>query len=142
MTRASALLLASAALLSTASVHADDTLAVCPQGSTCVPKADLDTFVKALANNPANKDQNEAWFLTEAHKRVNALHGAVTPPVPPPPAVKGQNRTPPAVPKSIAGIPGGEGPGDVGSEFAAVDALTGQAREDAIARMTPAQREK
>lgn len=103
---------------------------------------DLDHFVKALANNPANQDQTAEWFLTEAHKRVNALHGAATPAPAPAAAAKSQNRTPPVAPKTIAQIPGGEGPGDVNSEFAHVDALSGQAQEDAIARMTPAQREK
>ena len=105
-------------------------------------QTDLDTFVKALANNTANQDKSPEWFLTEAHKRVNALHGAPASASAAAPAAKVQNRTPPAAPKSIAGIPGGEGPGDVGSEFASVDALAGDDLEAAIARMTPAQREK
>lgn len=105
-------------------------------------QTDLDTFVKALANNTANQDKSPEWFLAEAHKRVNALHGSPAPAAAPAPAAKAQNRTPPAAPKSIAGIPGGEGPGDVGSEFASVDALAGDDLEAAIARMTPAQREK
>jgi len=47
-----------------------------------------------------------------------------------------------AVPKTLAQVPGSDGPGDVGSEFAAVDSLSGDELEDAIARMTPAQRAK
>lgn len=112
-------------------------------------QADLDHFVKALANNPANEAQSMEWFLTEAHKRVNALHGTTAPavkaapaaetkPAPAAPAV----RTPPAAPRGLSQIPGGEGPGDVGSEFAHLDALDGDALEAGIARMTPAQREK
>jgi hypothetical protein len=108
--------------------------------------ADLDGFVKALANNPANADRSMDWFLTEAHKRVNALHGAATPAPAPTPGVKpaptDTSRKPPPAPKNIAAIPGGDGPGDVGSEFAHLDALEGNELEAAIAKMTPAQREK
>lgn len=47
-----------------------------------------------------------------------------------------------AAPKTLAHVPGGDGPGDVGSEFADIEALTGMEYETAIARMSPAQREK
>jgi len=112
-------------------------------------QADLDHFVKALANNPANEAQSMDWFLSEAHKRVNALHGTM--PAPAAPAKKAEDkpapaapapRTPPAAPRGLSQIPGGEGPGDVGSEFAHLDALDGNDLEAAIARMSPAQREK
>lgn len=112
-------------------------------------QADLDHFVKALANNPANEAQSMEWFLTEAHKRVNALHGTVAPAAKVEPAAEAKPapaapaaRTPPAAPRGLAQIPGGEGPGDVGSEFAHLDALDGDDLEAAIARMSPAQREK
>jgi hypothetical protein len=39
-------------------------------------------------------------------------------------------------------VPGGDGPGDVEGEFAHLDALEGEALESAIAKMSPAQREK
>lgn len=117
--------------------------------------ADLDDFVKKLANNPQNNDKSMDWFLVEAHKRVRALHGLVAAPAPAPaptpqtPAQKVAaavaNRKAPeasSMPASLAQVPGGDGPGDVASEFAEVLALEGQAYEDAIARMTPAQREK
>lgn len=107
--------------------------------------AELDQFVKVLANNPANADKSMDWFLTEAHKRVLALNGKAptpTPTPPTPPAKPAQNRTPPPAPKSLAHVPGGEGPGDIGGEFAHLDALDGDALESAIAKMTPAQREK
>ena len=53
-------------------------------------------------------------------------------------------RKPPvdAAPKTLAQVPGSDGPGDVGSEFADIEALDGMEYEDAIARMSPAQREK
>lgn len=110
--------------------------------------AELDQFVKVLANNPAHQDKSMDWFLTEAHKRVMVLNGQ---------ALKAQdsgnaksttetkptqNRTPPPAPKTIAHIPGGDGPGDVGGEFAHLDALDGNDLESAIAKMTPSQREK
>lgn len=105
---------------------------------------DLDLFVKSLAQNPANEDKPAEWFLTEAHKRVLALHGIglVQAPVTKDPKA---SRKPPlaAVPKTLAQVPGGDGPGDVdGNEFADVDRLKGDALVDAIAKMTPAVRER
>lgn len=112
---------------------------------------DLDMFVKALGGDEANADKPMDWFLAEAHRRVQALHGAPAPtPTPTPTPAKDpvaearQRRTPnmETAPKSLAQVPGADGPGDVGSEFAHLDALEGDALESAIARMSPAQREK
>lgn len=111
---------------------------------------DLDMFVKALAGNEANNDKPAFWFLQEAHKRTLALHGMAAAAAP----SKGDagkktdpaaSRKPPleSLPASLAHVPGGDSPGDVGGdEFAHLDSLSGQALEDAIARMSPAQREK
>lgn len=106
--------------------------------------ADLDSFVKTLANNPANAQRSMEWFLTEAHRRVQALHGT------PEPArkrsaddaIKARKPSVDAMPKTLAQVPGGEGPGDVAGEFADLDSLSGDEMEAAIARMTPAQRER
>lgn len=105
--------------------------------------SDLDLFVKTLANNPANADKTGDWFLAEAHKRVMALHG-VAPSAPPAAKAPPANRVPPlkSAPKTLAQVPGGDGPGDVADEFAQLDALEGNDLEAAIAKMTPAQREK
>lgn len=112
--------------------------------------ADLDQFVKILANRPENNDKAMDWFLQEAHKRVLALHG-VKAPAPTPAAdpkktvadaVNKRKTSASTAPATLAQVPGGDGPGDVGSEFADVLSLDGQAYEDAIARMTPAQRER
>lgn len=47
------------------------------------------------------------------------------------------------LPASLAGVPGGSGPGDLGGgEFADLDGLEGIDLEMAIAKMSPAQREK
>ena len=110
--------------------------------------ADLDQFVKVLANRTENSDKPMDWFLTEAHKRVKALHGVATAEkkVDPAAAAKVANdaRKPPigSAPATLAQVPGGDGPGDVAGEFADLDALEGEALEGAIAKLTPAQREK
>lgn len=107
--------------------------------------ADLDLFVKSLARDEKNSDKPAEWFLSEAHRRVQALHGITTKPVPPPPPPPAASRKPPidAAPKTLAQVPGGDGPGDVdGNEFADIDRLTGEAQEAAIAKMSPSQRER
>lgn len=106
--------------------------------------ADLDQFVKVLANNPANEDKPMEWFLSEAHKRVQALHG-VAPAAPKQTVADATARRKPpvdAAPKTLAQVPGSDGPGDVAGEFADLDTLEGNDLEAAIAKMTPAQRER
>jgi hypothetical protein len=122
----------------------------------------LDAFVRALGNDPRHNDKPMDWFMKEAHRMVRAYAGL--PPVhdgakPPsgdaPPAgdkakaaVKAAvaKRKPPLAdaPKNIAHVAGGPGPGDVGDpgEFAHLDRLSGEKLEDAMGRMTPAQRER
>ncbi len=106
--------------------------------------ADLDQFVKFLANKQENADKPMDWFLAEAHKRVQALHGIA--PAPKRETIEDAKakRKPPvdAAPKTLAQVPGSDGPGDVDDQFADVTALDGWELEQAIARMTPAQREK
>jgi hypothetical protein len=106
--------------------------------------ADLDMFVKSLANDAKNGDQPAEWFLLEAHKRVKALHGLGVASAPVVPDAKASRKPPlDAVPKTLAQVPGSDGPGDVdGNEFSDVDRLTGDAMESAIAKMSPAQRER
>lgn len=113
-------------------------------------QADLDTFVKTLAAHPKNGDKTFDWFLTEAHKRVKALHGIADkkaepgdPPKKDDPPAK-PSRKPPleAVPKTLAHVPGSDGPGDVGGEFADLDALEGMELEQALAKLSPAQRDR
>jgi hypothetical protein len=107
-------------------------------------QADLDQFVKLLANKSENADKSMEWFLQEAHKRVLALHGVAPVPKKETVAEAIAKRKPPvdAAPKTLAQVPGSDGPGDVGSEFADIEALEGMEYEDAIARMSPSQREK
>lgn len=105
---------------------------------------DLDAFVKLLANDPENAQQSSEWFLQEAHKLVNARRGGNVTATKDDPRPRPAPRKPDlkAVPKTLAHVPGSDGPGDVGDEFVNVDALEGLDLESAIARMTPAQREK
>ena len=105
---------------------------------------DLDTFVKTLANMPEHADKDGDWYLREAHKRVLALHGiAIGKPADPPKPVSNRGKTPLAdAPQNLANVPGSDGPGDVGSEFAYLDDLDGFEIEDALKKMSPAQRQK
>jgi hypothetical protein len=110
---------------------------------------DLDGFIKALANNPANDDKPLKWFFAEAHRRVLALHGitAGKPAPTPKPAEKATKgpRHPDlsAVPKTLAGVPGSDGPGDLdGDEFSELDKLEGEAYDEAYAKLSKAQQER
>jgi hypothetical protein len=123
------------------------TLAGGPNYRTDAEKmGDLDLFVKTLAARPELANKPAEWFLAEADRRVRALHGLTTPEPPradPVADATARRRVDPsAAPRTLAQVPGSDGPGDVGSEFADVDALEGDALESAISRMTPAQREK
>ena len=109
-------------------------------------RVDLDAFLKALANNPANNDKPHAWYLQEAHKRTLALHEL--PPSQKSPDRKNHekpNRKPPvdAIPANLAHVAGSDGPGDtVGDEFVDIDKLDGIELKRAIAAMSPVQRQK
>ena len=107
-------------------------------------RADLDQFLKILADKPENADKPVDWFLQEAHKRVKALHGVA--PAPKRETVEeavAKRKAPvSAVPKNLSQVPGSDGPGDVDGEFADIERLEGLEYEAAIAKLTPAQREK
>jgi hypothetical protein len=110
--------------------------------------ADLDAFVKMLAGKDENAQRPMDWFLAEAHRRVQALHGAPAAARAPAPqtsvdrARAARKPAADAIPTTLAQVPGSDGPGDVAGEFADVLALDGMEYEAAIARMTPAQRER
>ena len=118
--------------------------------------SDLDSFVRSLAARTEHAHQSMDWFLVEAHKRVLALHGMsaaktsdAESSAEAKPALKAMDRKPvdrkpplDIAPKTLAMVPGGEGPGDVDGEFADVLALEGLAYEQAIARMSPTERER
>lgn len=111
--------------------------------------AELDTMVKALASNPVHANKSGAWFLGQAHKAVKAMHGITSKPAadPKPAATndgKPASRKPPIdkAPKTLAQVPGGEGPGDVADEFVNLDNLDGDDYENALAKLTPSQRQR
>lgn len=78
---------------------------------------DLDQFVRHLAAKGANSDKPMEWFLREADRAVQALHGHAAR------DAAGGARDDDRVHRDVAG-------------------LSGLALEDAIGRMTPAQREQ
>lgn len=129
----------------------------------------FDSMIKALAQNPENNDKPFKWFLNNAHKATKALLGITTstpsaigakagegkPASKPAAKPQGKQqqaaqtadknrRKPPVdkVPANLAGVPGGDGPGDVGDEFAELDKLEGLEYEEALARLPKAQRER
>lgn len=111
---------------------------------------DFDLFVKTLASKPENQDKPFDWYLNEAHKRTKALHGiaskqAAADPAPRDKDGKPAKRTPPVkdLPATLANVPGGDGPGDVGdNEFADLDKLEGLEYETALASMSKEQRDR
>jgi hypothetical protein len=125
---------------------------------------DFDSLIKTLAANPKHQGKSYQFFLEQAHKATKALHGigdkkppkaqddphkkpaAAADPGKPAPKADGKPaaRKPPVdqVPKTLANVPGGEGPGDVEDEFSHLDSLDGLEYETALASMSPAQRER
>jgi len=108
--------------------------------------ADLDGFVIALAKKPENAERSMQWFLDEAHRRVKALHGVAVATKPADKkdvvadAVAARKPALDKAAKTLAQVPGSDGPGDVEGEFANLDNLEGEALEDAIKKMSPDQR--
>lgn len=103
-------------------------------------QADLDGFVKALANVAGNENKPQRWFLEEAHKRVVALHGVPTTKKPADPERKPKTE---GVVQNLADVPGGTGDADpVSNEFAELDKLSGGDYEAALARMRATSPEK
>ena len=103
-------------------------------------QADLDTFVRALANAPENADKPYRWFLDEAHKRVVALHGIPTTKKPADPERRPDAT---AVVQNLAEVPGGAGDADpVANEFAEIDKLEGLDYERALRAMPADKRER
>lgn len=104
---------------------------------------------EVLEDNP-KFTRAQAW--DEAHKLVARARGVTLGEAPPPPPAKkadpvgdavAKRKAPlDAAPKTLAQVPGGDGPGDMGGEFSDIEALDGLELEDAIARLTPAAREK
>lgn len=116
----------------------------------------FDSWVQHLANKPENADKSGAWFLAEAHKKVLVEFGIApqaAKPVPNPAQSVADDkkvssktvRTPnlSGIPPTLGGLPAAASAesGD-GGEFAHLDSLSGLKYEQAIARMTPEQRDR
>lgn len=102
----------------------------------------FNTMLEELTEEHGNKGRD--WLWTEAHKAVLRARVIQRQASADPVTEAKQSRKPPvdAAPKTLAQVPGSDGPGDVSDEFSDVLALDGLEFEDAIARMSPAQREK
>lgn len=105
-------------------------------------QADLDLFVRALGADPRNSEKQMEWFLQEAHRLVKAKNGIATTQPTVKEAAVARKSPVGDLPKSLAQVPGGEGPGDLGGEFVNLDKLSGMELENALAKMTPDQRER
>jgi hypothetical protein len=104
--------------------------------------AALDKAVRTLADDKANEHRPMRWFLETAGAQVNELLGASKPaPVPtggkPAPAPAPAAR----VPNTLAQAPAAAANVSDG-EFSVLDGLNGEDLEAAVAKLTPAQREK
>ena len=108
----------------------------------------LDSFIKTIGTNPKNANMRYEDAIREAHKRTKAYFGIADTaqavmPAPAKPEVK-PTRKPPVddAPKTLAQVPGSDGPGDLAGEFANLDNLDGLDLERALQALTPAQRER
>lgn len=114
---------------------------------------DLQVYINAMVANPKNQDKSYTWFLNEAHKKVMLEHGLTAKPAAKEddkgdakPAAEAKPaerpRRQPKAPEHISQIQGGGDGSDVTGEFANLDGLDGFEFEDALAKMSPAQRER
>lgn len=103
--------------------------------------AALDKAIKDLAAKDEHADKSMSWFLKEAHKQVKSELGIEKRTKSDDPQ-KTRKLDTSKLPASLANVPGSDGPGDVGDEFADIDKLDGLAYEQALARMTAGQRER
>jgi hypothetical protein len=108
----------------------------------------LDGFVNQIFSDPDNATLTMREVLDKAHAMVKLVYkpaAAATAAASDTKPAKPVSRKPDLskLPATLAHVPGGDGPGDIGGgEFAALDGLDGFELEQAIARMSPAQRDK
>lgn len=110
--------------------------------------AAFDAYVREEGANPENANRDGAWFLNKAHERVQTdVAGLGLVPVKPVvPVVPAKPRAKPnlaAVPRTLGTLPTAQAAEtSAGSEFAAIDKLSGLDLENALARMTPEQEQR
>lgn len=104
-------------------------------------RADLDLYVKTLANNPANSDKPGEWFLKTADKMVRAQYDLSQATESQKPNGKPSRKAPiDQIPQTLAHVPGGDDASEADSKYADLDKLDGLALETALAKLTPDQR--
>lgn len=116
----------------------------------------LDGFVNQIFADPDNATLTMREVLDKAHAMVKLVYKPAAAASVTTAAAAAATDTKPAsaknvirkpdlskLPETLAHVPGGDGPGDIGGgEFAELDGLDGFELEQAIARMSPAQRDK
>jgi hypothetical protein len=107
----------------------------------------LDRAVKFLANDPANADKPEQWFLDEAHAMVKARNGlGKTAAAPAPDVTKGKTNAGKApnlsgLPPTVRNVPAAADSDD-GGEFAHLSTLSGMALERELSKLSPEQQQR
>lgn len=105
----------------------------------------FNTFLQDLAEDNPDKAADRDWMWTKAHEAMLRARGlsAAQASADPVAAARDKRKAPvDSAPKTLAAVPGSDGPGDVSSEFAELDRLEGDAYESALAALSPRQREK
>ena len=97
-------------------------------------------FLKTLGVDPANEDKDAPWFLTEAHRSAKAYLGIAAKAAAPAVAERGVDKS--TLPPTLSRVPPAADATIAGDEFAGLNALRGEARQRAIARLTPEQEER
>ena len=97
-------------------------------------------FLKTLGVDPANEDRDAPWFLTEAHRSAKAYLGITVKAAAPAVAARGVDKS--TIPPTLSRVPPAADATIAADEFAGLNALRGEARQRAIARLTPEQEER
>ena len=97
-------------------------------------------FLKTLGADPANEDKDASWFLNEAHKSAKAYLGITGKAAPAAAAVRGVDKS--LIPPTLSKVPPSADAAIAANEFAHLDSLRGEAKQRAIARLTPDQEDR
>lgn len=108
--------------------------------------AAFDAVVRDLGGDPANSNQKGSWFLQEADKIVRSKFNIGKPVEQPNDDKKPDGSRKPdlkLIPKTLGGLPAAELPDTGGvDEFAHIDRLQGVDYENAVAALSPVERER
>lgn len=104
----------------------------------------FDAMFKAVRADPANKDLSYAQRVEKTHNALCAARGitrkAVAAPATAPAPAPAAARTPPQAPVTLRGVPNAAVSNTGGSRVEAIGKLTGQAYQEAFAKLSPAEK--